>query len=146
MLDSLKALFTRQNETSEDRAKDVEVATAALLIATLRADFEVHESENEELIRNLESHLGLNERQAKELMELASVEVDNSVSLFDFTRVLNEGLEYAEKLQAIEAMWRIAMADSVLERHEEYLIRKVAGLLHIEHTDFIAAKLRARNG
>ena len=31
----------------------------------------------------------------------------------------------------------------VLDPQEEYVIRKVAGLLYVAHTDFIAAKLAA---
>jgi uncharacterized tellurite resistance protein B-like protein len=40
-------------------------------------------------------------------------------------------------------MWRVAMADDVLSRYEEHLIRKVADLLYVPHSDFMAAKQQA---
>jgi uncharacterized tellurite resistance protein B-like protein len=35
------------------------------------------------------------------------------------------------------------MADDVLSRYEEHLIRKVADLLYVPHSDFMAAKQQA---
>jgi len=36
----------------------------------------------------------------------------------------------------------IAFIDGVLDMHEEYLVRKIADLLHVPHTAFIMAKNR----
>ncbi len=33
-----------------------------------------------------------------------------------------------------------------LDAHENHLISKVAGLLHVTHGEYIAAKMRAREG
>lgn len=41
-------------------------------------------------------------------------------------------------------MWLVAFADSEKHPLEEHLIRRIAGLLHVPHPDFIDAKLRAR--
>ena len=43
----------------------------------------------------------------------------------------------------IENLWRIAFADGELHHYEEHVIRRIAGLIHVSHMDFIAAKLRA---
>jgi uncharacterized tellurite resistance protein B-like protein len=148
MLSRLKELLAFRDSTATDgadsEAKQVEIATAALMVVTLRADFEVHEAETREVFESLRKGLRLNDEQTASLFELANGAVDESVSLHDFTSVLNSELDYERKVGVIEAMWRIALADKVLERHEEYIVRKVASLLYVDHKDFIAAKLRAR--
>ena len=41
-------------------------------------------------------------------------------------------------------MWRVAFADGNVDKYEEHLIRRVHELLHLDHSDFIAAKQAAR--
>ena len=38
----------------------------------------------------------------------------------------------------------VSFADTVKHAEEEHLVRKIAGLLHVPHPDFIDAKIRAR--
>jgi uncharacterized tellurite resistance protein B-like protein len=44
----------------------------------------------------------------------------------------------------IELMWQVAYADAALSAHELHLMRKVAGLLHVPDSAYIAAKMRAK--
>jgi uncharacterized tellurite resistance protein B-like protein len=37
-------------------------------------------------------------------------------------------------------MWRVAFADLNKDHHEEYLVRKVADLLHVPHSTFIRTR------
>jgi uncharacterized tellurite resistance protein B-like protein len=37
----------------------------------------------------------------------------------------------------------VALADSVVHKYEEHVIRRISDLLHVPHRAFIAAKLRA---
>ena len=53
--------------------------------------------------------------------------------------------EKAEIIALVEAMWQVAYADGQLDVHENHVISKVAGLLHVTHGEYIAAKLRARD-
>ena len=41
-------------------------------------------------------------------------------------------------------MWAVASSDAELKAHEEYLVRKVAEMLHVPFEDFVAAKIDAR--
>ena len=50
-----------------------------------------------------------------------------------------------QKKLLVEQMWRVAFADAEILAHEEYLVRKVAGLLHLPLADFLEAKIRARD-
>jgi len=81
------------------------------------------------------------ERDVEELLALASSESDSATSLYEFTSLINEHCGYAEKTGLIRNMWRIAWADSRLDKYEDYVIRKVCDLIHVSHGDFILAKL-----
>lgn len=41
-------------------------------------------------------------------------------------------------------MWELAYADTELEKYEEYIIRKVADLIYVSHSEFIRAKTTAK--
>ena len=41
-------------------------------------------------------------------------------------------------------MWKLAYADGNVDKFEEFLIRKISDLLHIEHSDFINQKINNR--
>lgn len=43
-------------------------------------------------------------------------------------------------------MWQVAYADAHPDEDEMHTIRTVAGLLHATHGEYIAAKMRAKNG
>jgi uncharacterized tellurite resistance protein B-like protein len=40
----------------------------------------------------------------------------------------------------MKAMWEMAYADGDLDKYEDYIIRKVADLIYVPHTEFIRAK------
>ena len=67
-------------------------------------------------------------------------EVKKNHSLFDFTSQLR-GLDNAMRIKLVKAMWVVAYADGYLDPLEEALIRKVAGLIYVNHGDFIRTKL-----
>ena len=61
-----------------------------------------------------------------------------------FTTVLNERFTQPQKIALVEAMWQVAYADEHLDANENHVISKVAGLLHVTHGEYIAAKLHAK--
>ena len=76
------------------------------------------------------------------LIQEAEREADHAVSLQEFTRALHEQLSIGEKHSVIEMLWRVALADSKLDKHEDSLIRKVAELLYVPHNDLIRIRNR----
>ena len=122
----------------------LQLATAALLIEMTRADFKVEESERRMVGEAIRHTFDLSPEETAELIRLADEESRQSVSIYDFTRLIDRGFALEQKKHIVELLWRVALSDAELEKHEEYLIRKVAKLIHVPHPDFIDAKLRAR--
>lgn len=119
------------------------LAVAALLVEVLRADYEVSAAERAQVLDSIRGSLGLDDAQCADLLAEAEQQVDRAHDLHQFTAELNRALAHDEKLRLVEQMWRVARADSVVQKYEEHIIRRIAHLLHVSHREFIAAKLRA---
>jgi len=121
----------------ETREHELELATAVLLVEVARADFSEDEVEIEAVADLLATHLGVSKEEVAQLVDEAQRQADHSASLQAFTRQLHEELSVEEKRHVIEMLWRVALADEKLDKHEDHVIRKVAGLLYISHSDLI---------
>ena len=123
------------------------LAVAVLLVEIARADHEIAPAERSSIRRMLASAYGLDPGSAGELLDRAERAVEESVSLYEFTRRLNDELSPDEKANAVEMLWRVAFADGRIDKYEEHLVRKAADLLYVPHRRFIRAKREAgRNG
>ena len=147
MLKSLKEFFDRSVRDSAElsgpgRDNRVELAAAVLMVEISLADSSIGDDELLVIKTALVNHFNIAAQQVDELIDLARREVDLAVSLHEFTRMLNDNLEAAEKIQVIELLWQVAFADAVLDKYEEYYIRKIADLLYISHKDYIRTKHR----
>ncbi len=140
---SIQPAIAQPESASSEHA--LQLATAALLIELTRADFKVEERERRMVVNAIQQVFDVTAEETEELVRLAETEVDKSLSLYDFTYLIDRSFSSAQKKRIIELLWRVAFSDSELEQHEEYLIRKIAKLLHVRHQDFIDAKLKARD-
>jgi len=135
--------FGTTTDEDEDPEQARSLAVAALLVEVLRADYNVSDEEQQQVLDSMGSLLGIDVARCKALFAGAESEVDAAYDLHQFTSRLNRLLTHAEKLELIEHLWRVAHADAVVHKYEEHLIRRVADLLYVSHREFIAAKLRA---
>jgi uncharacterized tellurite resistance protein B-like protein len=149
MITSLKKLFgtdeppvTRMLETREPR----EIATAALLLELARSDFSESAQEVDAIRHLLQRRFGLQDTALDELIKNATRRADTSVSLHEFTHRLNRELPEEDKLEIVEMLWRVSHADGRIDKHEEHLIRRIAGLLHITDSERVRMKLKVVMG
>ncbi|MAC68802.1 MAG: hypothetical protein CMP84_01065 [Gammaproteobacteria bacterium] len=149
MFNSIKAFFeeklANESEPENQLVSRADLACAALLIEVINSDNELDERETEEFLVLLQSSLQIPEEDLNDIMRLAEREARQATSLYEFTRLINDEYEYAEKVKLVENMWRVAFSDQQLDKYEEALIRKVADLLYVSHQDFIKTKLAARD-
>lgn len=124
-------------------ATGLNLAVAALLVEVLRADYDVAPAERLQVLASVSALLGLGPEETQALVEEAERHIDKSHDLYQFTSQINRTFSEAEKVGLLEALWRVADADLTVHKYEEHLIRRVADLLHVPHSGFIAAKLRA---
>jgi uncharacterized tellurite resistance protein B-like protein len=91
----------------------------------------------------LQRRLGLDPQAGEALLTAAERYIDRSHDLYQSTSAINRAYSAQQKLQLLEGLWRVAHADQQLHKYEGHLIRRIADLLHVPHSGFIAAKPRS---
>lgn len=147
MLPALRKFFEQRiaaqgGQTAAAAEARARLAAAALLVEVVRSDEHFTPEERAAVLASVQRKFGIEEQAAHELVDLAEAEAREAHDTFQFTSKINAGFSDDEKRGLIEELWRVALADSDLHRHEEHLIRRVADLLHVSHRDFIRSKLR----
>ena len=150
MLTAIKRFFEERVVTEaaqpapEGRERGLRLAAAALLFEIVRADTEIKEEERTVVRAAIQGTFGLGKDESDELMRLAEEESRGATSLYEFTHLIDKAFSPEQKKRVVELLWLVAFADAEKHAHEEHLVRRIAGLLHVPHPDFIDAKIRAR--
>jgi len=131
-----------QKQSREARA--VQEAVASLLYETARADREVKQSDLRIAADSLRELFALAEHQATALLSQAAKPERRPTSYHPLVKLINKQFSAEQKRQLIEHMWRVAHADLEVDMYEDHLVRKIAELIYVPHSDFITAKHRAR--
>ena len=142
--DLLSNFSNQEEDVDDERISSLDKACSALLIEVAYADKIFDESEIISLKESLKETYNIDDIIIDELISDAKKTVDESTSLYEYTRVVNDEFEYSDKLELLSRIWRLAFADGNLDKYEDHLIRKISDLIHISHSDFIKIKLENR--
>ena len=141
MLKKLKDLFVSADVAHEnDDNKRLQISLAALLVEMARADFDETAEEDNEITRILVDHFSVSTDEAIELLSEAQIATDDSVSLHESISILQGSLSAEERLKVIELLWQLALSDSILNKYEDHLVRRIAGLMYVPNSDVIRIK------
>ena len=122
------------------------IATCVLLLEMANADDEFARSELDKIREILKKRLNLPDGEIDEILSIAGREQEDATDIWAYTNLINEHFEKPEKLRLIEMVWEIAYSDGRLDQYEDYLVHKLANLLHVNHDELIAAKLKVKGG
>ena len=122
----------------------LQLACAVLLVEVMRAEPGVDPAERAAVVSALRRKFPLAPDELERLVELADAKARSANDFFGFTSTLNDRFTHEQKVRIIEFMWQVAYADGDVDANENHLISKVAGLLHVTHGEYIAAKLHAK--
>lgn len=145
MINKLLQWFEQIESKSVNTTHSVELATAVLFYEIARADENVDEIELNAKRQLLQQHFSLDSLEIENLVELAKETSIQASDFSQFTRIIHQHCSAQEKMNIVESLWALALADGVIDAHEEYLIRKVSDLLYVDHKHFIQAKLSAQS-
>ncbi|KEZ77378.1 TerB family tellurite resistance protein [Salinisphaera hydrothermalis] len=140
LFDRLKEAIQPHDAAARDPQRAQQIAASVLLLEMAHADNNHDPAEYDEIRRQLKAHFGLSDGEVEELIAAAAPKARASVSLYEYLKTLNEGLDMDEKREVLEMLWRVAYADNELDAHEEHLLRDLAELLYLPHEQFIKAK------
>ena len=135
MFEKLKSAFKSKVETEGLTFDTLQISISALLIQTAAYDGVFDDIEKEKIKSLLKKYFDLTDEKLEALFSLSLKINDDSNDIQQFTRKLNENLDYDEKLEIIEMMWKIIIVDGRIDDYENSLIRKISGLLYIQDSD-----------
>ena len=139
----LDFLTGRAAPTMADGTDELELAVAALLIEAERMDDRFDAAERATIERVLATRFSLKPAAVAELIEAAETAVRNSTQLFPFTQKIVKTMAPEDRVHILELMWKVAYADGALDPHEDMLLRRIAGLLHVPDRDRATARQQA---
>lgn len=145
MIASIKNFFEKNLAPASagyDHDHKLRLSTAALMIEMMHQDANVTAAEVATVKRLIQRNFGLDEAATHELYELAERELKQSTDYHQFTRLISRNYTYAQKIRIIEYLWMVAYADRQLDKYEEHMVRRIADLIHVSHSDFMQAKHR----
>lgn len=141
----LKDIFATQEQASEEtKQKQVQIATAALLIEIATIDNEFSEEEKQTITTQLTQQFNLSESDVADLISTTKDELAERIDTYYFTTLINDNFDKPTKLKIIEMIWDVIYADGNLDAHEDYLVHRFAKLLRLEHNEMIDAKIKAK--
>jgi uncharacterized tellurite resistance protein B-like protein len=131
MIESILGWLTGAAPAAAAAQDGLRLAFAALLVEVGYSDARFDASERAVITRLLESRFGLSAAAARALLAEGEREARRSAELFHFTRIINERLSHEQRVELIEMLWEVALADGVLDQYEDSLLRRIGGLVYV---------------
>ena len=145
MLTSIKDWFEAHfllSATGETDEVLLQRAAAVLLCEIMHADHDIESVEQEKILEAMQVFLGMSSEDSKVLYDEIEVLMKDALSIQQFTSLLNDRYDEEKKLTLLQWLWRVVYADGRMDAHEEHLVRRIADLLYIRHSDYIRIRNR----
>jgi uncharacterized tellurite resistance protein B-like protein len=136
-------IIVTETVSSDELEHQLRLASAALMIEVLYADYSIEADELNTLRRVLQEYFDLDEDEAASLIELAEEERAEATDYYQFTSLINEFYTQQQKRELVTRLWQMAYADHSVHKFEEHLVRRLADLLHVPHSAFMQSKHEA---
>jgi uncharacterized tellurite resistance protein B-like protein len=142
--ESTGPLNAENADGSDNHEKQLQIATAAIFVEMAKADGDFSDEEREHIVVSLKNRFGLEEEYVHDLIELSHAELKDSVSLYEFSGVINERFTFEDKYELLKNLWKLIYTDKTLDKYEDHLIKMIGGMLQMEHKQIINAKMLIR--
>ena len=143
MFQSLKNIFSGDKGINQENQNNEIDILCGLMIEAANTDGKITQEELNKISNSLINVFKEDPKIVEESLNNAFENKDNSKSLYFYTSKLNKSYTDDQKIQLLEILWEIILADNELHDFEANLIRRLAGLLYISDVECGNAKIRA---
>ncbi len=140
MLDRIKGFFAPTEEEGVVDEAALHLAAAVLLIQVAKSDHKVEADEITRIKTVLRRDWEIDDADLADLVKVADDTSDRDVSLHVQVDLINRHFSPSRKQDLVRGLWQVACADGHIHHYEELLVRRLADLIYVSHTDFIRAK------
>ena len=145
MFQSLKNIIAGDQSINLENQNNEIDNLCGLMIEAANTDGKITQEELNKISYSLINVFKEDPKIVEDSLSKAFENKDNSRSLYFYTSKLNKSYSDDQKIQLIEVLWEIILADNELHDFETNLIRRLAGLLYISDVECGNAKIRAGN-
>jgi uncharacterized tellurite resistance protein B-like protein len=142
MFDAMIGLLTGGEYSTAAGEGDLRTCIAALMVQVARVDDPLDAAERTVIRRLLADRFSLSVAETRELVAAAERAVEQSTQIFRFTDSVVRRVDVGDRVRIIEMLWEVAYVDGVLNPHEDQLVRRIAGLIHVTDRDRGLARQR----
>jgi uncharacterized tellurite resistance protein B-like protein len=128
-------------QQAEPQHNPLRLATAAVLLEIAYADGHFSPAEDGDVTGYLKRAFALDDQSAQELIGAGAELRNRTIDHFALTNYIRGNASLPDRIEIVKTMWRVAYGDRKLTDYENYLVRKLADLLGLEHHVMIEAKV-----
>ena len=148
MFSNLKSAMAKITSHKEDQdvynGEDIQ-AVIVLLIEASQIDGDSGPEEINHIKNLLMKKFNFTENEADDNIKKALADNETRIELFSQIKILLNEMDHKERIDVIEMMWGVILADGVIDDFEANLMRRMNGLLYISGIESAEAKEKAAN-
>jgi uncharacterized tellurite resistance protein B-like protein len=148
MFSNLKSAMAKITSHKEDEdvynGEDIQ-AVIVLLIEASQIDGDSGPEEINHIKNLLMKKFNFTKNEADDNIKKALADNETRIELFSQIKILLNEMDHKERIDVIEMMWGVILADGVIDDFEANLMRRMNGLLYISGIESAEAKERAAN-
>ena len=139
MINSLKNFFIRSEENIESEISNLNIL-CGIMIEAANIDGTIDQKEIEKISNFLVYSFEEKQEDVQREIDRCINDLNNNKSLHFFTSKINKLYSNQKKIELIEILWEIILADGEVHDYESNLIRRLAGLLYLNDYECGKAK------
>ena len=141
---ALKKITSKTEEEEEYKGEDIQ-AVIILLIEACQIDGETGQEEVQYIKKLLINKFNFSEIDADENINTALNDNNKRIEIFSQIKIILNEMDHQERIEVIQMMWGVILADGIIDDFEANLMRRMNGLLYISGIESAEAKERAAN-
>ena len=139
---ALKKITSKTEEKEEYKGEDIQ-AVIILLIEACQIDGETGQEEVQYIKKLLINKFNFSEIDADENINTALNDNNKRIEIFSQIKIILNEMDHQERIEVIQMMWGVILADGIIDDFEANLMRRMNGLLYISGIESADAKKRA---
>ena len=146
MFSNLKSAFqkaiSKEIDESDDYGEDIQ-AIIILLLEACQIDGETEEIEINFIKNLLINKFNFSKAEAEENINNALINDGERIEIFSQIKIILNQMDHKERIDVIEMLWGVILADGIIDDFEANLMRRMNGLLYVSGIESAEAKERA---
>lgn len=122
---------------------DEKLALGAILVRVAKSDRNYNVKEIQRIDRIFSQMYGLNVVQAAKMRATCEKLEEHAPHMDVFSEMIREGVDFDDRLAALEAMWQVALADETEKPEELDVIERAKTALGLSEADNLLARANA---